>query len=132
MGGEAAGSHWLSELAEEECWRRLSTQVIGRVAWSSAGRTAIIPVNYRVADGRIVLRTSAYSELARSVDGTQVAFEVDQFDVERRTGWSVVVSGTAAFDHHGTTDPDPDPWPTGQRVLRIVVTPQAVSGRDLR
>jgi uncharacterized protein len=132
VDGDRAGAHWLGELDEDECWRRLETQAIGRLAWSSGGRTAIVPLAFSVVDRRIVVRTAAYNELAREVGGLQVAFEVDAYDEERRTGWSVVVSGTAALDQHGGAGTDPEPWPSGQRSLRIVVTPQSVTGRDLR
>jgi hypothetical protein len=92
----------------------------------------IVPVNYRATDGRIVLRTSAYSVLAREVEDGYVAFEVDEADPAGRTGWSVVVSGRAGFDYHSdAAEADPEPWPTGQRSLRVVVTPEAVSGRRI-
>jgi len=64
-----------------------------------------------------------------------VAFEVDEFDVATRTGWSVLVSGWAK----AATDPDalarlwekddPIPWATGIRSLFITISTDHLSGR---
>lgn len=131
MDAERRMTRWLSELDEVECWRLLATHEVGRLAWTSGGRPMIVPVNYRASDGRIVVRTSAHSLLAREVEDGYVAFEVDETDPEQHTGWSVVVNGRAGFDYRGEAAGDPDPWPTGQRSLRIVIAPMTVTGRRI-
>lgn len=60
-----------------------------------AGRTLVLPVTYALDGERsVIFRTGRGSKLARAErDIGEAAFEVDQFDVETRTGWSVLVSG---------------------------------------
>ena len=105
--------------------RLLSAGVAGRVALSSPDGPHIIPVNYSVVDDAVVLRTSPYSVLGTHGRDTVLAFEVDQFDYERRHGWSVVARGRADV----VTDPaeiaqiratwEPRPWAGGSRNLYL-------------
>ena len=56
---------------------------------------AIFPVNYRVVDGAIVYWTSPGSKMSAAVAGAVVAFEVDDYQLADRTGWSVLAVGRA-------------------------------------
>lgn len=125
---EAAGRR-LSELDEEECWRLLAGTEIGRLAWVSAGRPVVVPVNFRLAGRLIVVRVSPYSRQAREVEDAEVAFEVDDVVVDRQTGWSVLVQGRAVFDYRREAGVAFEPWPAGQRPLQVVITPRSVTGR---
>ena len=56
---------------------------------------AIIPVNYRVIDGAVVFWTSPGSKMSAAAEGAVVAFEVDDYQLADRSGWSVLVVGRA-------------------------------------
>lgn len=124
-------------LPATECQALLRQHTIGRVGWTSADGPQILPVTYVLRDGAIVFRTSPYGVLAGLRDGVGVAFEIDEFDVATRTGWSVLVQGRAA----AAANPDelagrwledePIPWATGIRNLYLVITPDHLSGRAL-
>jgi len=55
----------------------------------------VLPVVYTVVDGDIVFRTAPGEKLIAAVLHRTVAFEVDAFDVDAHTGWSVNVVGPA-------------------------------------
>ena len=52
-------------------------------------------MNYTVAGGRLLFRTTPDTEAGRCANRRQVAFEVDQIDESRHAGWSVLVTGEA-------------------------------------
>ena len=54
------GSAGLVErLVPAECYRLIAPRGIGRIAFSTASGLAVLPVNYVVADGTIVIRTGS-------------------------------------------------------------------------
>ena len=85
----------LELLDVEECNRLLASGEVGRVGISMGALPAIFPVNYRVIDGAILFRTSPGSKLSAAMSGAVVAFEVDDYQLEERTGWSVLAIGHA-------------------------------------
>jgi nitroimidazol reductase NimA-like FMN-containing flavoprotein (pyridoxamine 5'-phosphate oxidase superfamily) len=107
------------ELTPELCGELLRAGVVGRIALATPTGPHLVPINYSVVDDSIVLRTSPYSVLGRHGLNARVAFEIDHFDHEYWTGWSVVAHGTteaivdpAEFDHIRTTW-EPKPWAGG-------------------
>ena len=92
MGTDHAG---LDVLPLQDCLHRLGTARVGRVAFVHDGEPVILPVNHGLDGEAVVFRSSPGSKLAAAEDELPVAFEVDGFDVDRQTGWSVVVRGTA-------------------------------------
>jgi len=85
----------LEELEPTECWRLISTQGIGRVAFVVDGEPAVLPVNFTVLNDLVVFRTALGSAFDVLVREAEVAFEVDQADPAYHSGWSVVGRGTA-------------------------------------
>ncbi|MCH7790234.1 MAG: pyridoxamine 5'-phosphate oxidase family protein [Acidobacteria bacterium] len=77
------------------CDELLAASEVGRIAFINAGAPLILPVNFRYHRGRIVFRTALGSKLNAAGRGYEVAFEIDDWDAPRRTGWSVLVRGTA-------------------------------------
>lgn len=123
----------LQELSEEECYELLAARPVGRVAYAVATGPVVLPVNY-VLDGRdILFRTSPYTELGREMLRGRVAFEVDDIDAFRESGWSVLVRGDAAYDDSDVLRPldSPGPWAAGSRHLMVRITPRLVTGRRL-
>lgn len=78
-----------------EAVRLLSAAVVGRVAFIDGVKPALVPVTFAVLDGAVVMRTANGSRLAAAANGGVLVFEVDDVDPIARTGWSVVVTGTA-------------------------------------
>jgi nitroimidazol reductase NimA-like FMN-containing flavoprotein (pyridoxamine 5'-phosphate oxidase superfamily) len=81
-------------LSDRECWRLLRESVVGRLAVTVDGHPDIFPVNPIVDHGTIVFRTSAGTKLG-ATKGKEVAFEVDGYDSDAASAWSVVVKGRA-------------------------------------
>jgi nitroimidazol reductase NimA-like FMN-containing flavoprotein (pyridoxamine 5'-phosphate oxidase superfamily) len=69
-------------------------EVIGRLGVIVDGRPEIHPVNYAVAGEEILIRTDQGTKLSSALAGP-VVFEVDRLDPETRSGWSVMLHGTA-------------------------------------
>src|SRR5690242_13200475 len=83
------------ELDRDTCLGLLQTRSVGRLAVTRPdGPPLLVPVNYTVLRGSIVFRTTPGTKLTRLVT-EPVSFEVDEWDPEGRTGWSVVVQGLA-------------------------------------
>ena len=110
------GSGQLLDLTADECWSLALTQPVGRLVWTGPAGPTVVPVNFEVTGRRVVVRTAAYSSLARECDDSPVAFEVDEYDAATRSGWSVVMRGHAHLDYSGSDGSnDPDVWPGGVR-----------------
>jgi nitroimidazol reductase NimA-like FMN-containing flavoprotein (pyridoxamine 5'-phosphate oxidase superfamily) len=125
------------EIGVEECEELLRAGVAGRVAVSTPTGPHIVPVNYSVVDGAIVIRTSPYSLLGTHGRNTTLAFEVDGFDVERQLGWSVQARGHAeeVADRDELDrlreDATQQPWAAGARVLVLRLRWSELTGRRL-
>lgn len=83
-------------LAEDECLRLLATQRVGRIAFTVHALPAVLPVSFGLVEGGIVLGTIPGSEMEAATDGTIVAFETGEHDLDGRLGWSVLVVGRAS------------------------------------
>jgi hypothetical protein len=125
------------DLGAAECRDLLATDTVGRLAFVTPKGPRIVPVNYVVTGDAVEFRTAAYSELAAYAPGTEVAFEIDHLDRERRRGWSVIALGPCErLDDEETADlrfrtpeQDPRPWAGGQRSLRLRVRWRELTGR---
>ncbi|MYS85186.1 helix-turn-helix domain-containing protein [Embleya scabrispora] len=125
----------LIAMSEKECYARLATHEVGRLAGGLDHTPWVLPVNY-VADGKdIVFTTRPDSPLAH-VRGT-TAFEVDDVDRYARLGWSVLVVGVV----EPVTDPveiarlaetGGGAWLARRGELWFRVRPGRVTGRRLR
>ncbi len=79
-------------LSEEQSWKHLRGQQLGRLAIVVAGRPQIFPVNYAVGERSIVFRTAIGTKLAQG-PGSTACFEIDGYDLHTREGWGVVAVG---------------------------------------
>jgi uncharacterized protein len=124
------------ELSVDECLNLLANEVFGRLAVAGPAGPRIVPLNYALIDDTIVLRTSPYSELAQHAVGKAAAFEIDEVDHTRQTGWSVVAVGTLEEVEPADLESlrtawGPQPWAGGQRNLYLRLRWHEISGRRL-
>ena len=83
----------LRVLDEDECRRLLRRAPVGRLAFTEGALPTIQPVSFVVAGDDVVIPTGTGSKVAVAARGAVVAFEVDELDAARRTGWNVTVVG---------------------------------------
>ena len=133
--GEGAFDHrGLRILDLETCLARVASQPVGRIAMFDRGGVVILPVNH-VLDGMTIgFRTTVGTKLFHAIHGSQVGFEVDSVDPGSRTGWSVLVQGTAAIASDAESlrlqGLASAPWLAGEQRW-VVVHAHEISGREL-
>ncbi|MCT7355839.1 pyridoxamine 5'-phosphate oxidase family protein [Streptomyces sp. 15-116A] len=125
------------ELGRYECLRLMAKVPVGRIVFTHRALPAVLPVNFSLDDdGAVLLRTSAASDLVRAVDGAVVAFEADDVDATRHSGWSVVVTGSATVvtdpdEHERLTGTGPVSWVPAPQEVFLRIEPELVTGREL-
>jgi len=85
----------LRVLGLDECMEHVRSTPLGRLAFVAQGEPVVFPVNHAVDGMDVVFRTTWGSKLQIAETSGPVAFEVDGYDTESESGWSVVVKGTA-------------------------------------
>jgi uncharacterized protein len=126
----------LELLSEDDAWALLASGEIGRVGITIGALPAIFPVNYRVIDGAIVFRTAPGSKLSAAAEGAVVAFEVDDYQLADRSGWSVLVVGRSEVSHDlddvfKALDARLEPLAGGRRCALVRIEPTFISGRRI-
>ncbi len=126
----------LELLTEEETYELLGSGEVGRVGITIGALPAIFPVNYRLIDGSIVFRTAPGSKMSAAAKGAVVAFEVDDYQLADRTGWSVLAVGPAEVIHDlavtfNVLDAGLEPLADGRRTTIVRIQPTFVSGRRI-
>jgi len=123
-------------LPRAECLSLLRGSLVGRVVVTDRALPAAFPVNFALLGDDVVFRTTAGSKLEAASTGAVVAFEVDDLDPVRQTGWSVLIQGRAGL----VEDPIDlaragalpfQPWAPGRRLEFVRVRSELVSGRRL-
>jgi nitroimidazol reductase NimA-like FMN-containing flavoprotein (pyridoxamine 5'-phosphate oxidase superfamily) len=127
---------WLQEIPEVGCRRHLDQEVFGRVAVLVDGRPQIFPVNYAMDDDHVVFRSGEGTKLHAIDEVGSVAFEIDGIDLERETGWSVLVIGQAQWvtkaDEVKRLQQLPlVPWAHGERSNFVRIVPRSITGRRI-
>lgn len=94
-GGDGMNSEEpeLHVLDRQVCMRLIATRPFGRILYTAGALPAIQPVNYVLDEDHIVIRTDSLPKLAAAGRRQVVAFEIDDIDDDRGSGWSVVVTG---------------------------------------
>ncbi len=132
------GEAVLDTLSYEECMVRLRSRTIGRLGLTVGYYPQIIPVNYRMDDFVVVFRTHIGTTLL-AAKHANVCFQIDEFNHDDHTGWSVLVRGMAEDVTDRTRDPitergrrlDVTPWAPGDKPRIVRIVPAWVSGRIL-
>lgn len=141
--GQAAGDRpALEQLDEAECLRLIAPGGIGRIAYTGQYDLTVLPVNYKLHDGAILFRTAEDSLTAEDLRSGirhaeyRVAFEVDEFDIQARAGWSVLIQGPAhhldsADERISALAAAVEPWPADAKDHFISITPTRITGRRI-
>ncbi len=135
MAAAATDHAGLDVLSFEECLELMARSGVGRVAFLADGEIEVLPVNYTIEGARVAFRTATGTKLEAAIERSVVAFEVDAFDPQDRTGWSVVIKGRAEvvadaaliarLERTGLT-----PWATAvPKNEWVVIHPNAITGR---
>jgi len=126
------GLEWIDRA---ECLVLLGRGVVGRLAIAVGGSAQIFPVNYVLDGDTIAFRTDPGSKLEAS-GRARAAFEIDEIDRGRRSGWSVVVSGRLEeVTRYETTtmkrlaELPIDPWASGKKAHYMRLIPERITGR---
>lgn len=115
---------------------RLHPLRIARVAIIVGGRPEVIPVNYAIDVGHLVMRTDGGLLARRAEARAPVAIEIDDVNVAWREGWSVVIHSTL----EAVTDPEEcarlaalplHPWAGGDRDHFVRVALTDITGREI-
>jgi nitroimidazol reductase NimA-like FMN-containing flavoprotein (pyridoxamine 5'-phosphate oxidase superfamily) len=127
----------LATLDRQESLDLLRSAVVGRVLITEGALPVAFPVNYALFGDDIVFRSDAGTKLKAASTNAVIGFQVDDFDVEGRGGWSVLVTG------HASEIEDPveleaarglplDCWVPEPRHHFVRIHSQLVTGRRLR
>lgn len=121
------------ELSTAESWAWLRQSGVGRLAVVVDGHPDIFPVNHMVDRDSVVFRSAAGTKLAGCA-GHQVAFEVDGYDSETASAWSVVVKGHAVqlnrlYDVLEVIELPLFPWHSGPKPHFIRIEAETITGR---
>lgn len=87
--------HGLIVLDTEECWSLLRAAPIGRLAFVNAGEALILPINFAVEGHHLFFRSARGAKFAAAALQRPVSLEIDAWDVQEQSGWSVLLTGTA-------------------------------------
>jgi nitroimidazol reductase NimA-like FMN-containing flavoprotein (pyridoxamine 5'-phosphate oxidase superfamily) len=125
----------LEVLNEAQCLALLGQVPVGRIGITVGALPVILPVNFAALNGSVIFRTVPGTKLSAATANHVVAFEVDSYEAEGRSGWSVLVQGMASE----VTDPVAvrhslaalgTPWGVAEVADRIVkIEVERISGR---
>ena len=128
----------LEVLDHATCLGLLAGEEIGRIGIVDGNQPLVLPLNYALDGETVVFRTDPGTKLRVAGRGP-VAFEVDWFDREHRTGWSVLVKGrleeVGPYDEPALVarvhDLPVAPWAGGDKAHWMRLVPTAVTGRRI-
>ncbi|HSV38126.1 MAG TPA: pyridoxamine 5'-phosphate oxidase family protein [Nocardioidaceae bacterium] len=130
--------HWfpshVKEIDETECRELLATHQVGRVAYCDDLGPVVLPVNYAMDQGTVLIQLSPHSTMARNLRSAKASFEIDDYDDYNQSGWSVLVRGHARNVEPAElpeADARPTAWAEGVRTFHVRITPHDISGRRL-
>jgi transcriptional regulator with XRE-family HTH domain len=134
--GRPAGRPVMTRLLPAECRRLIAPGGVGRIAFGTATGPVVLPVNFAVLAGTIVIRTAEGTAIEGHADEL-VALEVDHLDEALRQGWSVLVRGQGHRVRHPAElrrlreDVVVWPWPGGDREAYVRIQPSQITGRRI-
>jgi uncharacterized protein len=87
--------------SREQCLALVASVPIGRVVYTDQALPAVLPMNFALERDEVVIHTGSGSTLAAAIRNAVVAFQVDDFDPDTMTGWSVTITGQARLAEGG-------------------------------
>ena len=135
MSGQPTDHAGLETLPFDVCLRLLASAPIGRVGFCADGEIVILPVNHAVDGHDVVFRTAGGSKLTAAGDQDLIAFEADNYDLQTRSGWSILVTGRASvvYDEaevESLNRLNLHPWATSvEHPFWVRIRPTSVTGR---
>jgi nitroimidazol reductase NimA-like FMN-containing flavoprotein (pyridoxamine 5'-phosphate oxidase superfamily) len=81
--------------SREQCLALVASVPIGRVVYTDQALPAVMPMNFVLDGDEVLIHTGSGSTLAAAIRNAVVAFQVDDFDSDTTTGWSVTITGRA-------------------------------------
>jgi hypothetical protein len=115
------GARVLLPLDRAACVELLGSAAVGRLVFTVRALPEVLPLNFRLFEGNVVVRVAGTSHAAEGAVDAVVAFQVDDIDVTAHAGWSVTVVG------HSSEILDPG---TRERVLALPLEAWADGDRD--
>ena len=92
----------MEELSRAQCLELMATMPVGRIGVSVRALPVILPVNFVLVGENIVFRTISGTKLDAATANAVVAFEVDSYAPDGKSGWSVLIRGVSSE----ITDPE--------------------------
>lgn len=128
-----ADTYATHELTADECWELVERTVVGRIAMCLEGRAHIFPINFVRDRDSIVFRTAVGTKLS-ATRHRHVAFEIDGYEPEQSTAWSVIIAGWAAeiesnVEWSGVDHLALFPWHVAPKAHFVRVAADEISGR---
>jgi uncharacterized protein len=125
----------LEDLDPTECMELVKQEVVGRLGVVVDGRPEILPVNFVIAGEEVLIRTDQGTKLSSALAGP-VVFEVDRIDPETRTGWSVMLHGTAQLTstregRSGSQNRVLESWREAELPQLLRIVPGSITGRRI-
>ena len=90
-----AADRVLEVLDPVECRRLLGTARVGRLGFTDGALPEILPFPFTLDDDSLRIPAGMQTRVVDAVRRAVVAFAVDSYDVDERTGWGVTVIGPA-------------------------------------
>jgi nitroimidazol reductase NimA-like FMN-containing flavoprotein (pyridoxamine 5'-phosphate oxidase superfamily) len=125
----------LEVLPFEACLELLASVPVGRIGFFADGEMVVLPVNHLVDGQDVVFRTARGSKLTAAEGQDLVAFEVDEYDEQSQSAWSVLVTGRAEMVYEESETKrlsrrQLHPWASAEeRPFWIRIRPTSISGR---
>lgn len=124
----------LHVLSPDECWTLLSATSVARLAFVVDGWPVVLPVNYLIDGKEFLIRTAPGAKLASARSTVQVSLQADATESIYRSGWSVLVFGSASeiTDANELQRVNALPlrsWAGGDKLYWIKIRPVQITGR---
>ncbi len=123
-------------LDRAECLARLERHNVARIGYVDAGWPVVVPVNYRLHNGDVFIRSLAGGKVRAAERGDVVCLELDGYDEGLRSGWSVVAHGALEVIGDPTVlneawANDPQPWIESDSWQWLRMVPISITGREV-